>query len=49
MTPAVKALVAHRYGDEGYLHTAAPLVPTEAAARVQLGAALDAILARQPT
>ena len=49
VTPAVKALVAHRYGDDGYLHTAAPLVPTEAAARVQLGAALDAILARRPT
>jgi 4-hydroxy-tetrahydrodipicolinate synthase len=46
VTPAVKALVAHRHDDEGYLFTAPPLVPATATARVQLTRALDALLAR---
>lgn len=46
VTPAVKALVAHRHGDEGYLFTAPPLVPATATARTQLTRALDALLAR---
>ena len=47
VTPAVKALVAHRYRDEGFLATAPPLQPAAAAARVALGAALDLLLAAQ--
>jgi 4-hydroxy-tetrahydrodipicolinate synthase len=43
VTPAVKALVAHRYGDDAYLRTAPPLVPTEPAARAQLAAAFAAL------
>jgi 4-hydroxy-tetrahydrodipicolinate synthase len=43
VTPAVKALVAHRYGDDAYLLTAPPLVPTEPGARAQLAAAFDAL------
>jgi 4-hydroxy-tetrahydrodipicolinate synthase len=43
VTPAVKALVAHRAGDEGYLRTAPPLVPAEPAARARLAAAFDAL------
>jgi len=46
VTPAVKALVAHRYGDMGWLTTRAPLPPvTEDVAR-ELGAAMDDVLAR---
>lgn len=41
VTPAVKVLVAHRYGDDGFLATAPPLVPTGAAARTELCAAFD--------
>ena len=36
VTPAVKALVAHRYGDDGYLATAPPLEPVDATARAEL-------------
>jgi 4-hydroxy-tetrahydrodipicolinate synthase len=43
VTPAVKALVAHRTGDEAYLRTAPPLVPAEPAARMRLAAAFDAL------
>jgi 4-hydroxy-tetrahydrodipicolinate synthase len=43
VTPAVKALVAHRYGDDAYLSTAPPLVPTEPPARARLAAAFDAL------
>jgi 4-hydroxy-tetrahydrodipicolinate synthase len=46
VTPAVKALVAHRYGDAAYLNTAPPLEPTEASARAQLASAFDALLAQ---
>jgi len=46
VTPAVKALVAHRYGDDGFLAAAPPLLPVDAAARAVLGAALDRLLAR---
>jgi 4-hydroxy-tetrahydrodipicolinate synthase len=45
VTPAVKALVAHRYGDDGFLATAPPLEPVDAAAQAALGAALDRLLA----
>jgi 4-hydroxy-tetrahydrodipicolinate synthase len=45
VTPAVKALVAHRYGDDGFLATSPPLEPVDAAARAELGAALDRLLA----
>ncbi len=45
VTPAVKALVAHRYGDDGFLATAPPLQPADAATRRVLGAALDRLLA----
>jgi 4-hydroxy-tetrahydrodipicolinate synthase len=45
VTPAVKALVAHRYGDDGFLATAPPLEPVDAAARAELGTALDRLLA----
>ena len=46
VTPAVKALVAHRYGDDGFLATAPPLEPVDAAARATLGAAFDRLLGR---
>jgi 4-hydroxy-tetrahydrodipicolinate synthase len=45
VTPAVKALVAHRYGDDGFLATAPPLEPVGPAAQAELGAALDRLLA----
>jgi 4-hydroxy-tetrahydrodipicolinate synthase len=46
-TPAVKALIACRYNDMGWLHTRAPLAQlTEAIAR-QIGAAVDAVLAHK--
>lgn len=45
VTPAVKALVAHRYGDDAFLATAPPLQPADPAARSALGAALDRLLA----
>jgi 4-hydroxy-tetrahydrodipicolinate synthase len=45
VTPAVKALVAHRYGDDGFLATAPPLEPVGVEARAELGAALDRLLA----
>jgi 4-hydroxy-tetrahydrodipicolinate synthase len=45
VTPGVKALVAHRYGDDGFLATAPPLQPAGRAARAALGAALDRLLA----
>ena len=45
VTPGVKALVAHRYRDDGFLATAPPLSPAGPAARVALGAALDRLLA----
>ena len=48
VTPAVKALVAHRHGDDAYLRTAPPLVPTEPAARAQLAAAFAALPAPGP-
>jgi 4-hydroxy-tetrahydrodipicolinate synthase len=44
VTPAVKALVAHRYGDDGFLAAAPPLEPADAAARAVLGEALDRLL-----
>jgi 4-hydroxy-tetrahydrodipicolinate synthase len=44
VTPAVKALVAHRYGDDGFLAAAPPLEPVDAAARAVLGEALDRLL-----
>lgn len=46
VTPAVKALVAHRYGDATYLNTAPPLESTDASAQAQLASAFDALLAR---
>jgi 4-hydroxy-tetrahydrodipicolinate synthase len=46
VTPAVKALVAHRYGDDGFLAAAPPLEPVDAAARAVLGEALDRLLGR---
>ena len=45
VTPAVKALVAHRYRDDGFIATAPPLQPADASARRVLGAALDRLLA----
>jgi 4-hydroxy-tetrahydrodipicolinate synthase len=44
VTPAVKALVAHRAKDTSFLRTAPPLVPIDAATCARLGAALDAVL-----
>lgn len=41
--PAVKALVAHRRGDEGYHRVRPPLVPLSTAGREQLLAAFEAI------
>ncbi|RIX97430.1 dihydrodipicolinate synthase family protein [Aureimonas flava] len=43
VTPAVKALVAHRTGDEGWIRVRAPLVPTPADARIELGTLLDGL------
>ncbi|WP_182086680.1 dihydrodipicolinate synthase family protein [Aureimonas sp. ME7] len=41
VTPAVKALVAHRTGDPAWARVRSPLVPTPEAARSGLGALLD--------
>lgn len=41
VTPAVKALVAHRSGDDGWARVRAPLVPTPAEGRARLGAMVD--------
>jgi 4-hydroxy-tetrahydrodipicolinate synthase len=46
VTPAVKALVAHRYGDMGWLATRAPLPALTEAASRELGAVMDGIIAR---
>ena len=46
VTPGVKALVAHRYRDEGFLAVAPPLVPADAGARTALAAAFDALPSR---
>lgn len=43
VTPGVKALVAHRYRDDGYLAVAPPLVAADADARAALAAAFDAL------
>lgn len=45
VTPAVKALVAHRTGDPAWLRTRAPLQPVAAADATRLGALFDAVLA----
>lgn len=45
VTPAVKALVAHRTGDDTWLNVRAPLLPTPVAARAELYAAFDRIFA----
>lgn len=44
VTPGVKALVAHRYRDDGFLAAAPPLLPAGAAARAELAAAFDRLL-----
>ena len=44
VTPGVKALVAHRYGDDGFLATAPPLLPVDASVRAELAAAFDRLL-----
>ena len=44
VTPAVKALVAHRYRDDGFLAVAPPLLPLDDAVRGELGAALDRLV-----
>ena len=44
VTPGVKALVAHRLGDEGFLAVAPPLVPVGASVRAELAAAFDRLL-----
>ena len=46
VTPGVKALVAHRFRDEGFLAVAPPLVPADAGARAALAAAFDALPSR---
>ena len=46
VTPAVKALVALRTGDEGFAHTLPPLLPVDGEARGRLAAAFDALRAR---
>lgn len=45
VTPAVKALVAHRTGDEAFARVRAPLVPTPAEGAARLGATYDALSA----
>ncbi len=47
VVPAVKALVAHRTGDAAWLHVRPPLAPLDPSAAANLGAAYDAIFARQ--
>ena len=44
VTPAVKALVAHRYGDDGFVAVAPPLMPVDADVRAELGAAFDELV-----
>ena len=44
VTPGVKALVAHRYRDDAFLATAAPLLPVDAATRAELAAAFDRLI-----
>jgi 4-hydroxy-tetrahydrodipicolinate synthase len=44
VTPAVKALVAHRYGDDGFVAVAPPLLPVDAQVRAELGAAFDRLV-----
>jgi 4-hydroxy-tetrahydrodipicolinate synthase len=44
VTPAVKALVAHRYRDEGFVAVAPPLLPVDAAVRAELAAAFDRLV-----
>ncbi|HEY8244349.1 MAG TPA: dihydrodipicolinate synthase family protein [Casimicrobiaceae bacterium] len=44
VTPAVKALVAHRYGDDGFIAVAPPLLPIDATVRAELGAAFDRLV-----
>jgi 4-hydroxy-tetrahydrodipicolinate synthase len=46
--PAVKALVAHLHGDDGYVRMRPPLTDLPAASRAALVAAYEAILAPQP-
>lgn len=46
--PAVKALVAHKHGDDGYVRMRAPLVDLPATQRAALVAAYEAILSPQP-
>ena len=46
--PAVKALVAHLHGDDGYVRMRPPLTDLPAARRAALVAAYEAILAPQP-
>ncbi|ALN71379.1 dihydrodipicolinate synthase family protein [Aureimonas sp. AU20] len=43
VTPAVKALVAHRTGEPGFARTRAPLLPTPSEGASRLGAALDGL------
>ena len=45
VTPAVKALVAHRTGDATWLNVRPPLVALDQAAAAKLGAAFDTIFA----
>jgi|SRR5687768_5050267 len=44
VTPAVKALVAHRVRDDAFVAVAPPLVDADEAARVELAAAFDRLL-----
>ena len=44
VTPGVKALVAHRFGDDGFVAVAPPLLPIDAAVRAELGAAFDRLV-----
>ena len=44
VTPAVKALVAHRYGDDGFVAVAPPLLPIEPGVRAELAAAFDRLV-----
>lgn len=46
VVPAVKALIAHRTGDKGWLAVRAPLVALPAADAARLGAVLDEVLGR---
>jgi 4-hydroxy-tetrahydrodipicolinate synthase len=45
VTPAVKALVAHRTGDEAWLHVRPPLMPIGAGDAVRLAARYDTLFA----